>query len=145
VVSTPDDDLTATLAGWRETEQAATPGPLEAVTDDHGRGRKLDHSVWADHAGYYFAETVLTRDDAEFIATARTALPRLLAAVDAVLKLADGAKVYLSDMPADCSGACWVNPCDCSGVKPPVAWTLDPAKVREAITEALAGKESPGA
>lgn len=65
---------------------------------------------------------------------------RAVAALEAVLKLADEAKVMLSDAPADCTGNCWVDPCDCSGVKPPLAWNLNPAKVREAITRTLNGE-----
>lgn len=44
-----DADPAAILEEWRKVERAATPGPLEAVTDDHGRGRRLDHSVWSGH------------------------------------------------------------------------------------------------
>jgi hypothetical protein len=80
------DSLAAKLAEWRVIEQAADPGPWDPVTDDHGRGR-LDHSVRSERAAYYVAETVLTRADAEFVATARTAMPLLIAAIEKVLDL----------------------------------------------------------
>jgi hypothetical protein len=54
----------------------------------------------------------------------------LLAAVEAVLKLADEAHVMLADREY------WHEPSE------PVAWDLDPAKVREAITRELTGKEA---
>jgi hypothetical protein len=56
----------------------------------------------------------------------------LLAAAEAALKAADGATILLS--------ACGVSG-RCSCGTHPVAWNLDPAKLREAITAALAGKE----
>jgi (2Fe-2S) ferredoxin len=57
----------------------------------------------------------------------------------AVLKLADEAIPALGLMPADCTDACEDGPCNCSGQHRTVAWNLDPAKVREAITRELAG------
>lgn len=50
-------------------------------------------------------------------------VPRLLAAVERVLALADGAYVMLSNRQG--------------GSPEPVAWDLDPAAVREAIAEEL--------
>jgi hypothetical protein len=64
-------------------------------------------------------------------------VPLLLAAVEAVLKLADEAIPALGLTPADCTDACDSGACDCSGTARVVAWNLDPAKVREAITAAL--------
>jgi hypothetical protein len=59
--------------------------------------------------------------------------------VEAVLELADGAKPAASMPPADCSDACAYGPCDCSGNSRPVAWDLDPARVREVIARELLG------
>ena len=63
-------------------------------------------------------------------------VPRLVAALEAVLKLADGATILLS--------ACGVSG-RCSCGEHPVAWDLDPAKVCAAITREITGKGEPGA
>lgn len=130
----------AILEEWRKVERAATPGPLEAVTDDHGRGR-LDHSVWSGRAGYYLAETVRTRDDAEFIVTARTAMPRLVAAVDAALKLADdwdAESDHLDDLAERSDGDEEGRPVMAGQA---IAYHDAAVDLREAVTAALAGKE----
>lgn len=54
-------------------------------------------------------------------------VPRLLAAVEAALRLADRAKPVT-----------WWN-----GTHSARAWTLDPDELREAITRALLGEETP--
>jgi hypothetical protein len=56
-------------------------------------------------------------------------VPLLLDAVEAVLKLADEAEPW-GWKPGE------------RGIRIPVRWDLDPAKVREAITAALTGKEA---
>jgi hypothetical protein len=67
-----------------------------------------------------------TRTVGGWIAASALDVPLLLAAIDAVLKEADSAQVV----------------CEEETFPPqPVAWDLDPVKVREAITTALAGKE----
>ena len=58
-------------------------------------------------------------------------VPRLVAALEAVLKLTDSATVLLS--------ACGVSG-RCSCGEHPVAWDLDPAKIRAAITNELNGE-----
>ncbi len=78
----PDaDPLAATLAGIREIEQAATPGPWEA-------GGIGGDDIWSDAKGGFVAETFNNPADAEFIAAARTYVPLLLASLEAVLNLA---------------------------------------------------------
>ena len=62
---------------------------------------------------------------------------RMADALDAVLALCADARGSLGLPPIDCSNACGDGPCDCSGITRTVAWTLDPAKVRAAITDAL--------
>ena len=74
------DDLASTLAGWSQITRAATIGPWEKLGFD---------DIWSQPAGRHVAETMNREADAEFIVTARTAMPRLLAAVKAVLKAAD--------------------------------------------------------
>ena len=111
------DDLAATLAEIQEREQAATPGPWIA----YGIG---DDEVWSETPWDHVAETMGNVADARFIAAARTDVPSLLAAVEAVLKLADDAVLE----SIDASGAA-------------CAWDLDPAKVRETIRAAL-GEEA---
>ncbi len=104
----PDDDpLSATLAGWGKITRAATIGPWEKLGFD---------DIWSQPAGRHVAETMNREADAEFIAAARTVMPLLLAAIEAVLKLADG------------WNALW--PCS--------------AQVREAITTALTGETPDG-
>ncbi|MFI2081441.1 DUF6221 family protein [Streptomyces rubiginosohelvolus] len=53
------------------TARAATPGPWEAVVDDHGRGR-VDASIWAESITYYVTEKISSGGphiaDAEHIA-----------------------------------------------------------------------------
>lgn len=68
-------------------------------------------------------------------------VPSLVAAIERVLKLADGTAPGLSLTPPDCTNACDYGDCDCSGEGRAVAWNLDPAKVREAITAALTGSQ----
>jgi hypothetical protein len=64
------DEIEARLA-------AATPGPWEAVTDDHKHTK--EHSIWADSKGDYVAEWVATAPDAAMLAHAPTDLSALVA------------------------------------------------------------------
>jgi hypothetical protein len=81
------DDPAAILAGWREAERAAADGPWRVKAGHLGGHPKYvtapdDSTVaecWMDDDG----------SAAGFIATARTAMPLLLAAVEAVLKAAE--------------------------------------------------------
>jgi hypothetical protein len=71
-------------------------------------------------------------------------VPRLLAALDTVLKLADEAGSVLSFPPADCTNACGDGPCNCSGESRPAGWDLDPEAVREVITRELTEEAGDG-
>jgi hypothetical protein len=75
--------VAATLAAIRERTEAATAGPWAA----HSHLRQ--YSIWHDELDQPLAREVRTWDDAVFISVARTVMPRLLAAVEAALELAD--------------------------------------------------------
>jgi hypothetical protein len=90
------DDVAALLAGWREAEQAATPAPWVV----YGIG---DDEIWSEEPWDHVAETMGNLPDAAFIVTARTAMPRLVAAVEAVLELHTR-----QDKPV----LCWDHVCD---------------------------------
>ena len=101
-MTAPDADRAAsTLAEWHKFTRAATIGPWEKLGPD---------DIWSQPAGRHVAETMNREADAEFIVTARIAMPVLLAALEAVLKLADdwnakakkiGGQISLED----CDGA----------------------------------------
>ncbi len=93
------DDLAATLAGWRKTHLEATPGPWGS---EEKHGRDIADEGWSEvriigpldspsPIAITYLTNILEADyteaDAAFIITARTAMPRLLAAVEAALKL----------------------------------------------------------
>ena len=63
--------LNARLDELEAKAKVATPGPWEAVVDDHGRG-EIDASVWADSIRYYVTEKISSGGrhvaDAEHIA-----------------------------------------------------------------------------
>jgi hypothetical protein len=118
-MTTETDPLAAKLAKWSAIEQAATPGPWEATGI-------MGEDIWADAKGFV-AKTV-SPADAGFIAEARTAMPRLRAALAAVLEQADGAHCLLAACGTDRHA--------------PAAWDLDPADIRETIRRELLG---PGA
>ena len=70
-------------------------------------------------------------------------VPLLLAALRAVLELAGEAIPALGAIRCTCAGNGSDDTCRCP--ESPVAWTLDPSKVREAITREITGKgESDG-
>ena len=119
---TETDPLTAALERWKAATEAATPGPWEA----HSRLRQ--YSIWHDELDQPLAREVRNWDDAVFMSAARTAMPRLVAAVGAVLELAGDAKGVRDYSGPETYGR-------------QVGWTLDPAKVREAITTSLSRKE----
>ena len=101
---TEDDKLTAELAAIKEREQAATAGPWWFDEDDqvfrlHGvhmiippvmegfPEQVLNHQILkAPKQGSPYAEYWPNEADAAFIVAARTDVPRLLAALDVVLK-----------------------------------------------------------
>lgn len=127
------DPAAAELERLHAIEAAATEGPWEPVTDDHGRGH-LDYSVWSDQASYYIAETVISRADANFIAEARTAFPRLLAAVEAVLKLADEWRAVGSPESAEEEALMWQRIESGEALRDAVARELTRKEARDAGT-----------
>jgi hypothetical protein len=138
------DDLTARLDAIRGRERAARPAPWRLANDNEG-SEYLPFWVMTDPSAAddadWFAE-IHVGDEAtgQFIAEARTDVPALLAAVDAVLALAAGSAVSVRGTPADCTVACVIGDCNCSGAGEPVAWTLDPAAIRSAVAAALAAE-----
>ena len=68
-------------------------------------------------------------------------IPRLLAAVDEVLRLLAEAAPAASAPPADCTFSCASGPCGCSGTWRTLTWDLSPAAVRDAILAALTGRK----
>jgi hypothetical protein len=140
----PDPETAALLARWREAGQAATPGEWYAEPNT-GWGR-----VWVQIGRRDFARAdceplfnVRTRGgsdedqlreahqreaDAAFIVTARTAMPLLVGAVEAVLALHQSVD--------DGAGA------QCKGCATHVTFTRWPCVTYRAITTALAGKEA---
>ena len=133
----PDDRASAALAAIRAIEQAADPAPW-TVSARHGvdiadEGWSEVSIVTGDGApvALTFLSHILEpgRDDENtaFIAAARTAMPRLLAAVEAVLEL---------HKPADRgTGA------QCKGCATHVTFTRWPCPTYLAITSALTGPE----
>ena len=125
-MSASDDRVASTLAKWRKTEQKASPAPW-TVSEKHGMDIadeawsevKLTASDGSDVAALYIShllENYNSDEDRAFITTARTAFPRLLAAVEAALKAADGWKYIHSSKCAQ--------------------------ELREAIKTALTGQEA---
>jgi hypothetical protein len=140
----PDNRLPAVLEEIRERADAATPGPWESdILVDCGNRPVvlLPDPDNADAADLLFAADApsATEADAEFIAHAREDVPRLLAVVDAALKLADK---YDAE-----SKRLWgqIRDADRRGVMTgsrsiDAAWNGDVAKaIREAITRELTG------
>ena len=139
----PADPVAAYLAEVREREQGATKGPwrthdtwLEsgghAATVLSGEGNATDLRAWLPtFAGGLVAwdEGRNVWNDATFIAGARADVPRLLAAVEAVLAIHKPVHAYLNS-PATCQHCL-----DASG-------DLDewPCATYEAISRALLGE-----
>ena len=108
----------AQLADWKAKTDAATEGPWEPVDA---------FSLTAPSQIDGFAFPMERQEDEweiernrEFIATARTAMPRLMAAVESVLAVCDKAD-------------------DQMGMSPNWMGLIDPDVIREAITDALGG------
>ncbi len=124
-VPAPDPTPSATLAGWREITEAATPGPWEA----HSHQRQ--YSIWHDELDQPLAREVRDWDDAVFISAVRTMMPRLVAALEAVLALTEPDGEVHRDLDGNEEhGVVRVVRCD---------------MLREAITTALTGTPQPGA
>ena len=110
-----------TLARIRAQADAATPGPWDVFMD------RIDHpgkSVFA------VAYDVGCDEDAEFIAAARTTVPALVAALEAVLKV---------HRPMHCEPECCTEPVYCEGCKQPDDAPDWPCPTVKAITDALDG------
>lgn len=76
------------LDEWKALEAAATPGPWRCVTEpgtnNHALHDARDADIATDYEGVWY-----DKGDAEFIAASRTLVPRFIAAVEAVLTLAE--------------------------------------------------------
>jgi hypothetical protein len=129
----------AILAGWREITEAADPGPW-VVSANHGVD--IADEGWSEvrivtEGGASVAMTFLShvlepaRDDENgaFIVTARTAMPRLVAAVEAVLAHHIEAVIYGTPAPFHYCKTCSSHP----------AWPCP--EVRD-VRAALTGKEA---
>ena len=140
----------AALEEIRGRERQATPGPWWFDEDDevwrlHGVAdaiapqldglipeQVINHQIIkAPKQGTPYAEYWPNAADAAFIVAARTDVPRLLAALDEVLKLAGEAKPAGWDFGPD-------------GMHAPVSWDLDPAAIRDAVTRELTGEGNDG-
>lgn len=125
--------LTDLLASWREKANAATSGPwllgdedVDGVPIYLPSGMPLCASPDDGVAGSHSSE------NAEFIAESRTAVPRLLDAVEAVLALHKPVDVDFNRPPANEGSTC--NECGSLTV----AWPCDTVR---AIIEALGASE----
>ena len=86
-----------TAADWiakrERLGEAATEGPWRRVTEPGTKNHALhdarDADIATDYEGVWY-----NKGDAEFIADARTALPKALAALEAVLALHQPVKIY---------------------------------------------------
>jgi hypothetical protein len=129
----------ATLAGWRKITEAATSGPWNVETK---HGRDIADEAWSevrikapdggDIASTYIShllENYRSEEDEAFIVTARTAMPCLLAALEA----ADAALRRHMHPFTDHQGISL-----CGGCLRP-----SPCPDEAAITAALAGKDAP--
>ncbi len=152
------DTPAAALAGiplerWKHAADAATPGPWEA----HSHLRQ--YSIWHDELDQPLAREVRVWDDAVFISAARTAMPRLVAAAEAVLARHGPGRITILgklcerheshrffsitrteaagvEACPDCPASVYVS---CAGCGPQVR--LDSCPDRAAITSALTGEE----
>lgn len=103
---TPDE-----RAEWRALADAAFPGPWEAsiddLTDEINVVHDQEYRAWVAHTG--MPGGPYAQADADFIAAARTAVPRLLDALDTAeaeaAEVREGACVWCDASRADC--ACW--------------------------------------
>ena len=145
------DELAALLAGWREAGQAATEGPWstqKAVIAGIGGAYVIEHGeaeiALVDCAGDLRPEQELA--DAEFIVTARTAMPRLVAAVEAVLKLHQPVTTNGGWLEGrewqECEACGPNNGCEHVIASPGQGESFWPCPTVEAIIAALTGEEA---
>ena len=98
-----------TLAEMRAIEQAATEGPWRRVTEPGTKNHALhdarDADIATDYEGVWY-----DKGDAEFIADARSFVPKAIAALDAVLALntGDNRHLYGNDFEAGMAKALWL-------------------------------------
>lgn len=147
----PDTEAAALLAGWREATEAATPGEWRAVAGlwaTDGGKQEIFPAVIASDGDPAKAGTWLMaagrgspnpESNAQFAAMARTAMPRLLAAVRRLSELADEWDAKAAEIGAQvslCEGAT-------AGFKMIGYQTHrnHAAALREAITAALTGTQ----
>lgn len=83
----PDPLEEKQLAQWQRVTEAATPGPWSPGHDDHAPEWWVVPDVPPE--GSRFKILPMSKRDAEFIATARTAMPLLLMEVRRMHELAD--------------------------------------------------------
>ncbi len=152
------DDLTAELAKLRKTHLEATPGPWGAEeehgTDIAGEGRSEVRVVGpldspAPVAATFISRTLETDNteaDTAFIVAARTAMPRLVAFVEAVLALADDwdAEAAQASDRSDVANERGETGTFYLAAGKTLALDECADMIREAITTALTGEEAQG-
>ena len=94
------------IAERARIEQAATDGPWFQDSDDPGlvwgEQRSDGNGYWSLFASETGHDATAQPQDAEFIADARTALPKALSALEAVLKLHEPVAVYAQADECEC-------------------------------------------
>ncbi len=146
----PDpDDPSATLAGIRAIEQAATPGPWRPIRGIWGEGETFP-AVITSHGDPARAETWLMaagrgspdpESNVEFAAMARTMFPVLLAVIEKMLEAADGWAAEAKRIGGIFAGEEDPWPRTVGGMRAE-AFESCAKTVCEAITTALTGKET---
>lgn len=129
-------DPAALLEQWRRAEQKATKGPWSVsrrhgtdIADEAWSEVKITAPDGSDIAATYIShllENYTDGDDADFIVTARTAMPLLAAALEAVLKLTEPPELRDYDLDGNWEG--------------PVEIVIRAALIRETVTRELTGK-----
>jgi len=117
------------LADWKAKTDAATEGPWEAFEQDDAFAIEARTE---DDFGFFVVEPPLYQPDAEFIATARTAMPRLLSAVENVLAL------HTPTYPAEGPDVACFH-CAVPATTGKYTWVAWPCPTVKAITDALGG------
>lgn len=122
-------DPRETLARIRAQADAATEGPWYA--EPVGRWRNGARYSSVVEPGLYDVATRCPPDDAEFIAAARTTVPALVDALEAVLKV---------HRPMHCEPECCTEPVYCEGCKQPDDAPDWPCPTVRTATNALEGR-----
>lgn len=135
---TAPDPTAAALARWREVEQAATNGPWVEHYGDVRTAHTPATSKRPERQSMYLAEWVIDAD-AVFAATARTAVPALLAMAEAVLALHPRAVAYGVDVCATCSQVKDADEWDDPDDSPIASWLPWPCPTVTAIATAIGG------